>query len=224
MQLTLIRKQFRSGNIWSFWFAPDHPVSWQAGQFMRVSLPHANPDAKGALRWFTVAAAPHEQNLGITTRLTNSSFKQALGRLEVGGKLELAEAPAGDFLWRPSDRPHIFAAQGVVITPFYAIIKDRRHRGLPVQADLLYGYQPDTEPVFADELTAWSQADPTFSVTFLEGLVQAEDIVRRMPDYAERFVYASGPKALLGLCLAPHRLPLSQLKQDNFPGYASSEY
>jgi hypothetical protein len=37
-------------------------------------------------------------------------------------------------------------------------------------------------------------------------------------------VYVSGPTSLISLLAAPVNLPANQLKQDNFPNYAESDY
>lgn len=222
--LTLISKHHRGDTVWSFQFKPAAPLVWTAGQFIRVALPHAEPDAKGTTRWFTIAAAPHEHDITITTRITGSSFKQALSRLEPGQSLELIEAPAGDFIWRESTHPHIFAAQGIGITPFYAIIKDRRHHGLPVNATLVYGHQPDAALIFQPELDAWATEDPSLHIMYEAGTLSAERTAQLAGDLNGRYIYVSGPKSFVSLALPPYSLPLSHLKQDNFPGYAARNY
>jgi ferredoxin-NADP reductase len=224
MKLTLTAKHALEGNAWRFIFTPGEPLTWLAGQFIRVGLPHPRPDAKGTTRWFTIAAAPHEGLVSICTRLTGSTFKQALASLPLGGQLDMVEAPAGDFIWRPADRPHIFAAQGIGITPFYAIIKDRLYHGLPVAASLIYAHQTDTPVLFAREFDEWLQADPTLQLRIVTGTITPAAIIEYEPDYAGRHLYVSGPKSFISLCMPPHNLPINQLKQDNFPGYAVAGY
>jgi ferredoxin-NADP reductase len=224
MQLTLTHKTHLADNVWSFQFAPQHPVSWLAGQFVEITIPHEHPDTGGVSRRFTICAAPYEQAITITTRITKTTFKQALHALPVGGHVTLAQQPAGDFLWLGADRPHIFAAQGIGITPFYAIIKDRIHRGLPVQATLVYAHQPGMAAIFEGDFTAWAHLDPTLTVIADTGTLTAARLAELAPDYAQRIVYASGPKSFISLCMPPHNLPISHLKQDNFPGYAAANY
>lgn len=224
MHLNLRAKTFHAGNVWSFTFAPAEPVVWLAGQFIKVGLPHSSPDSEGQTRFFTITAAPHEKLIIITTRITHSSFKQALSALPIGGTLSLLDAPAGDFTWRSAARPHLFVAQGIGITPFYAIIKDRLHQGLPASAQLIYGNQPSSTHVFAAELAAWAAADPSFTIQHFPGTLTPPAVAELAPDYPERFLYVSGPKSFISLCTPPHKLPLSQLKQDNFPGYAAVNY
>ncbi|HET8670947.1 MAG TPA: YHS domain-containing protein [Candidatus Saccharimonadales bacterium] len=76
--LKLIEKEVLVDNVWAFRFEPTAPLEWIAGQFIRVELPHDNPDAEGTKRWLTVSSAPYEEIIQITTRVTGSTFKQAL--------------------------------------------------------------------------------------------------------------------------------------------------
>jgi ferredoxin-NADP reductase len=224
MKLVLDHKTHLADNAWQFRFKPEQPVNWTAGQFIRVGLKHAEPDAAGTTRWFTIAAAPYEGRVTISTRLTDSSFKQALNRVPAGGSIDLVEMPAGDFVWRPAPQPHVFAAQGIGITPFYAIMKDRSHHGQPIFATLIYGHQPGSAVLFEDEINTWASQDPTLQVKLVPETLKPAHIAELAPDFQHRLVYVSGPKSFVSLCMPPHNLPLAQLKQDNFPGYAATAY
>jgi ferredoxin-NADP reductase len=224
MILTLDAKASRGDNVWTFRLVPAQPISWIAGQFIKIGLPHSAPDAAGTSRQFTIAAAPYEQAISITTRITGTTFKQALAALSIGQPVNLLDTPAGDFIWREAATPHIFVAQGIGITPFYAIIKDRRHQDLPLQAHLMYASRPGSEILYKSELEAWASADPTLHVTFQTHPVTPDTLAEKFPDLAKRFVYVSGPKPLIALCMPPYNLPPSRLKQDNFPGYAAGDY
>ena len=68
MVLKLIEKEHLVDNVWAFRFKPSEPLVWTAGQYVRVELPHENPDGEGVKRWFTNSAAPYEGILQITTR------------------------------------------------------------------------------------------------------------------------------------------------------------
>ena len=42
--LTLTSKENLADNVWAFRFEADTPISWTPGQFIRIELPHDNPD------------------------------------------------------------------------------------------------------------------------------------------------------------------------------------
>jgi ferredoxin-NADP reductase len=222
--LALSAKKPLGSNAWAFTFLPEHPVPWRAGQFVKIDVPHPLPDAKGTSRRFTIAAAPHEKAFTIATRVTDSTFKQALAKLPIGGKITLLDTPAGDFIWQPASYPHVFVAQGIGITPFYAIIKDRHHHNLPTNAHLIYSNHPANPVLFQSELAAWTAADSSLRITYLSEPATPAALADLAPDLPKRLVYVSGPKPLIALAMPPYNLPLSQLKQDYFPGYPAATY
>lgn len=169
MELKLIDKEHLIDNVWAFRFRPDEPVTWTPGQFMRVELPHNSPDDEGTKRFFTVSSAPYEGFLQISTRVTDSTFKQALAALHVGSEeLQLIEKPDGDFVWEDTDRPLIFAAGGIGITPFHSILKQRVHDGKSLNVTLVYGGRGDNVP-FKEELSQWQEQDPRLKVEYVVG-------------------------------------------------------
>ncbi len=222
--LKLLRKHHITGNIWTFVFEPETPLSWTAGQFIRVGLPHSHPDLAGTSRRFTISSAPHEGAVHITTRLSASSFKQALAALPVGGELQLLDEPAGDFVWQDSARPLVFVAQGIGITPFFSLLKDRAHRGLPLGAELFYSSRHDTPAAFTAELQAWAAAPTGLTFTQQAEPFTAARLADLIPDLPTRLVYVSGPTSMIGLLVPPISLPARRLKQDTFSGYDSATY
>jgi ferredoxin-NADP reductase len=211
-------------NIWQFTFDPARILHWTPGQFIEVQLDHVPVDSKGVRRRFTIASAPYEERVSIVTRITDSSFKQALMDLQPGEPLTMSAEPAGDFIWQDSTFPHIYAAQGIGITPFYSIIRQRVHDGLPVNATLLYAHQPKAVPVFLDELQGLADKSIGLEIVEITGTLGIDDIIAHVPDFRSRLLYASGPKSLLRMSLKPYEVPLKQIKQDNFPGYSSAKY
>ena len=223
-KLTLISKIPQGDEVFSFEFEPNAPLTWQAGQFIKIDLPHPETDAAGTSRRFTIAGAPHEAVVRITTRITNSTFKQALAALPLNAKVTLLDLPAGDFIWRAAPRPHIFVAQGIGITPFYAILASRAHEHLSTPAHLIYANLHDATPLFKRELENWAGAGLNFEVTFINTPITAALLAEKFPDLASKYVYSCGPRPLIKLCLPPYNLPPTHLIQDNFPGYAASSY
>lgn len=226
MILTLIEKEHLIDNVWAFRFRPDGEFTWIPGQYIRVELPHNNPDGEGTKRWFTNSAAPFEGIMQITTRITGSTFKQALSLLEPGGILQLIENPEGDFVWQDSDLPIVFVAGGIGITPFRSILKQRAHDGLPLTVTLVWGSRTPDLP-FKDELAQWQAADAHLKVHYVVGPLTAEKLADEVPNINKSLVYVSGPEAMvetLSKDLVAHGLPESQLKQDEFPNYTEANY
>lgn len=226
MSLTLVEKLHEAANIWTFRFRSDEPLVWEAGQFVQVELPHEDPDDEGTARWFTNAAAPYEGVMQITTRVTRSTFKQALSRLEPGDAIELKEAPDGDFTWEETDVPIVFVAGGIGVTPFHSILKQRFHDGEPLAVTLIYGSGSD-DVAFGDELAEWEESDPSLTVHRVVGEPLTVDVLTRLvPALTDCLVYVSGPEPMveeLGEALRDAGLPDLQLKEDFFPGYTAED-
>lgn len=228
MILTLYEKEHLVDNVWAFRFRPSEPLTWTAGQYVRVELPHDNPDEEGARRWFTNSAAPYEGILQITTRVTDTTFKQALFQLEIGStNLRLIEAPEGDFVWQDANMPVVFVAGGIGVTPFRSIIKQRIHDGQALNLSLVYGSRSPEVP-FKDELSEWMSADPTLKVHYVSGSpLTAEALIAELSTLNSSLVYVSGPEPMVEALsddLKKHGLPEAQLKQDFFPNYDENNY
>ena len=228
MILTLQNKEHLADNIWAFRFTTSKPLKYTAGQFVRVELPHDTPDDEGIMRWFTNSAAPFQGILQITTRLTDSSFKQALGKLEIGSTdLGLIDLPEGDFTWDDSAKSKIFIAGGIGITPYYSILKQRAHDKQALDVMLLYNGRSDEVP-FRDEFKTWAQEDSHFIYKEMFGeKLSAYEIMRTIPKFYESLVYLSGPEPMvetIGSDLKNNGLSDKQLKQDYFPNYNEENY
>lgn len=153
MILTLQSKKEEVPGVISFIFRPERPISWAAGQFMQYILPHPNPDERGIKRYFTIATAPYEENLMVTTRIApekSSSFKKALLAMKTGQIIE-ATGPHGSFTLQDPSKQYVFVAGGIGITPFRAILLDLAHKKESINVTLLYANR-DENIVFKDEL------------------------------------------------------------------------
>ncbi|MDB5178588.1 MAG: flavodoxin reductase (ferredoxin-NADPH reductase) family 1 [Patescibacteria group bacterium] len=227
MKLKLINKENLTDNIWAFRFEPDEKQSWIPGQFIRVEIPHEQPDEEGAKRWFTVSSAPYEGLMQITTRVTGTTFKRALAAVPVGAEIDMLEAPDGDFVWPDSELPLIFIAGGIGATPFYSMLKQRFHDHQPLGVMLVYGGRTADLP-FRAEFDQWAAADPRFKIHYVIGEpLTPAGLTALEPKLNDSLVYLSGPEPMvesLGDQLKASGLPEAQLRQDFFPNYTEANY
>src|SRR5688572_7178717 len=134
MQLLLVDKKQVAPDTISFFFRPDMPLMWKPGQFLRYRLPQQNPDDRGENRFFSIASAPFEGHVQVTTKFApekSSTFKTELQKMEIGKSIE-ADGPKGSFSMDDPNRQYVFIAGGIGITPFRAILTDLHHNGQPV--------------------------------------------------------------------------------------------
>lgn len=225
--LTLESKENLVDNVWSFRFTTHTPTTWTPGQFIRVELPHDDPDDEGTKRWFTISSTPHDGYIQITTRITDTTFKQALAALPIGDTINLVEQPDGDFVWQESDKPLVFVAGGIGITPFYSILKARGHSGQSVLATLIYNGRTDELP-FKAEFDEASKRHPEFHVHYVIGEQLTVDKLKRIvPELAVSEVYVSGPEPMveaLGEQLRASGIEDRKLHEDFFPRYNKDTY
>jgi ferredoxin-NADP reductase len=227
LTLKLIRKENLTDNVWSFVFDAHPAQDWTPGQYIQVELPHDRPDNEGTKRYFTVSAAPYEGHIQITTRVSESTFKQALVNLRPGAELKLVMAPDGDFVWEDTDKPRVFVAAGIGITPYHSILLQRGHDHEPLDVTLVYANRSENSVPFKEDFDKLAAADHLFKVYYLTGLVTAGRLAELLPNLNESLVYVSGPEPLvemLGDTLKEAGLPEPQLKQDFFPNYPENNY
>ena len=225
-KLILVAKRFETADVMSFIFKSDAPLTWQAGQFLSYTVPHLDPDDRGITRYFTIASAPFEGHVMLTTRFASgrrsSSFKHALRRLPAGAAVEVGE-PDGDFVLGDPSGEHVLLAGGIGVTPFRAILLDLDHSELPINATLLYANRtPDF--VYRGEIDRLAGRHPGLVVRYLVSPTRITEASIRgvAPDMAKPIFNVSGPEpfveALEGM-LAGLGVPEANVRRDYFPGY-----
>lgn len=224
MKVELINKAAEVGDVVSYQLQPEQNVEWQAGQYGHYIMDIADPDKEGNDRYFTISSAPHEGYLQITTRVRQTSFKQALDSLPLGGTFEL-ESVDGDFVVEDAEAQYVFLAGGIGITPMRSILVDLDHAGKPLNVNLLYGNR-NQDIVFKDELSKLADRHAEFKLNLLVDPEQInEDTIKQyVPDLSTPIFYVSGPKPMveaLAGTLKNMGIAEERIKLDDFPGYES---
>ena len=225
MKLRLIQRRPETPDVETFIFEPDQLVQWQPGQYMHYVFPHDSEDDRGHERWFTIAAAPFENHLQITTRFTpdkGSSFKKALKALQVGQTIE-ADGPKGKFIITEPNKTHALVAGGIGITPYRSMLAQMDHDGQDLKIELLYANRDDNF-VFGAELERIEKAHHNFRIHKFVGErhIEAADLKPYVDD-PQAIIYLSGPEPMVEAfeeMLQNMGLPEERLKTDFFPGYS----
>lgn len=241
MKLQLIEKKQAAPNIISFYFRPDSPLIYKPGQFLRYRIPEAVPDARGENRFFSIASAPHEGPVQLTTRFApdkGSTFKKDLRGLEIGQSVE-ATGPSGSFSMDDPNRNYVFIAGGIGITPFRAILLDLDHQGKPLNVTLLYANRTRSA-VFKNEFEALAAKHPEFKIYYIisdEPVTETpvSENIKIMPGKIDNYLiksliinlqssifYISGPEPMVlsfEEMLKQMGVLKENTKRDYFPGY-----
>ena len=234
MLVTFDHSQEVGENIQTFFFKPDRPVHFTAGQFAEWKIEHPKADKRRDKRWFTISSSPTDELVSLTTKraeANGSSFKDALFRLQPGSQIHMSD-PMGDFvLPKLIQTPLIFVAGGIGITPFHSMLtwltatKETR----PIK--LLYGVRSEDEIIFQDTFDKANihptivVSEPTPAWGGERGRISAEMILGLMQPSDDSLVYVSGPEAMVETIekdLKKAGINKNQLVLDFFPNYEAT--
>lgn len=225
MKLKLVDTHQETEDVKSFIFEPETPIQWQAGQFLYYTLPHPEEDDRKDKRWFTNSAAPSENRVMITTRLTKdrgSSFKKALNDLKIGDEIE-ADPPEGDFTLDDTSKNYIFIAGGIGITPYRSILAEAKAHGQNLKVHLLYANRSSDIP-FRKELDEIASQNPSFKVDYIidPDKINEEKLKAAITQAEDPIIYVSGPEPMVEALnddLQELGVKEDHLKTDYFPNY-----
>lgn len=218
--LKLLRSYDEVGNIRTFVFETGG-VTWQAGQYRRYTLPELG-EGKAARHYFTIASAPSEGEIHISTRISDSAFKQTLNGLQPGDTIE-AGGVEGDFIWEGSE-PVVLVAGGIGVTPYRSILLERAAAGKQLNAHVLY-FGRDENFAFRGEFDTLVAAHPELNIDYIVGeSITADAIMAHAPEAAEQETYLSGPEPMVDAVGEALMARGVALRQDWFPGYTEATY
>ena len=220
-----------------FRFARPAGFDFTAGQAVKLTLlDPPETDARGDLRTFSIASAPHEDSLLFATRLRDTAFKRVLGALAAGTPVKL-RGPMGTFTL-PEDpaRPVVMLAGGIGITPFMSMLGHAERAQLAAPRTLLYSNRRPEDAPFIAELQALAARDPRLKLvaTMTEmdksaqpwsgerALLDAAFLERHLAHGAAPVYYIAGPPGLvsaMGKLLREAAVPEADIRTDEFFGY-----
>lgn len=221
--LKLINKKLEVGNVYSFLFDTGG-LNWVAGQSQGFILPELGEDENVNQHWFTVASAPLEKTIQVSTRISDSLYKKTLANLEVGGEVKVYGL-GGDFVWNEeNDKRKVFIAGGIGVTPFRSMIFDRDLRGENIPVDLVYFNRTEEIP-FQAEFSEIAKKHEEFKVIDVIGKsVSVEEILQVLPDIENKEIYISGPEPMVKAVAEQFKEKNLEVKEDRFPGYTKVNY
>lgn len=227
MKLNLIRRKIEAPGVESFVFNPEEPLVWKAGQFLHYVLHHEPTDDRGSDRWFTIASAPFEKEIMITTRIAKekgSSFKNALSALEINESIEISDID-GDFTIENPNQEYVFIAGGIGITPFHSILKEADHSYTKLNVTLIYANRDENIP-FKESFDNFTKNNPNLVIHYITSPKRIDEglIKELISDISKPLFYVSGPEPMvesMGDILKNMGVKKDHIKQDYFPGYTA---
>lgn len=161
----LAERQEVAERTMAFQFEKSPGWTFKAGQFIDLTL--LNPtetDAEGNTRGFSLASAPHEPTIMVTTRLRDTAFKRVLRNMPLGSDVKI-EGPFGNLtLHNNASRPAVFLSGGIGITPFRSIVVHAAKEKLPYRILLFYSNRRPEDAPFLEELQALEQQNTNYKL------------------------------------------------------------
>lgn len=235
VRLTLAARATKTPTVQELTFRVQDRLSFVPGQYLELEVPHAHPDARGTRREFSIASAPEDLPLlrvafkESSTSKPQSSYKKALALVGEGERLAITGV-WGDFVLPKRDAaPILMVAAGIGVTPFISQLRHLRATSEDRDIVLVYvasdaselAYRADLEtagiPVIV--FTRDEPADLPSTWLWARGVrLDADGLLRIVPDIAARHAYISGPAGLIA-DLAPALERARSITTDAFSGY-----
>ncbi|MFB6212856.1 MAG: FAD-dependent oxidoreductase [Candidatus Magasanikbacteria bacterium] len=223
--LILKQKVKEAPKTWSFIWSPVNQFEWEPGQFLVYHMDLKNSDGRGTERYFTIASAPSEGDVMLTTRFFDdgSSFKDQLFSMEEGQKIK-ASGPSGEFVLDDYSRSYVFIAGGVGITPYRSILVDLFESGRDVNIELFYG-NGSQDFVYKNTLDNLEKRIKGLEINYITSPNKInEDHIREAEQKMdEPLFFVSGPASMvdsLGETIIDLGIEKNRIRHDHFPGYS----
>jgi ferredoxin-NADP reductase len=230
------RNEVASGTM-AFHFEKPEGFAFQPGQCGDFTL--LNPpqtDAEGNTRSFSLACAPYEDDLIITTRMRDTAFKRSLKSIDLGTELNL-EAPWGELTLHTDPQiPAVFLTGGIGVTPVRSIVLQATLDKLAHPLFLFYSNRTPNDAAFLDQLTAAQEENPNFTLiaTMTEvensrtqwsgetGYITEVMLKKHLPDLSRPIYYLTGPPEMVAAM--QKLLKNAGVKEDNIRAEEFSGY
>lgn len=148
------RREIAKGTLWVRFEFPEK-ISFKPGQIFFVRLPLLLfDDKRGPTRHFSIINSPEENKaIEMTTRLRGSGFKKTLLKLDLGTEVEIDNIEGSFVLPSDPDKPLVFIAGGIGITPFMSMLRSINDEKLfNYRVTLVYSNRDRGITPFLDEL------------------------------------------------------------------------
>jgi ferredoxin-NADP reductase len=232
----LVREEVAERTM-SFHFDKPAGFQFKPGQYLDCTLiDPRETDAVGNIRSLSLASAPAEKDLMVTTRMRDTAFKRVLRTMPLGGELQV-DGPLGSFtLHSSASRPAVFLAGGIGITPFRSMIVNSARMGLANRVVLFYANRRPEDSAFLQELqqigsknkncqiigVMTKMAKSTRSWDGETGYIDKTMLARFVPDVTAPIFYIAEPPTMVAAMketLTASGVNEDDIRSEDFAGY-----
>jgi ferredoxin-NADP reductase len=236
-QLRLTKRHDVAEGTTAFYFGKPAGFHFKPGQFADFTL--LNPpetDAEGNIRSFSIASAPHEEELMFATRMRDTAFKRVLKTMPLRTEITM-DGPMGSFtLHSDSSRSGVLIAGGIGITPFRSTILHASRSRLPHRLLLFYSSRRPEDAAFLRELEDLAKENARFTFvgimtdmakskqkwTGKTGLLDKRMLSESLADLQRPVYYVAGPPEMVSAIakvLADLGISDDDIRSEEFAGY-----
>ena len=181
----------------------------------------------------SIASSPSRDYLEWATRRSDSDFKKTFLSLQKGDFINVI-GPKGDFLL-DAERPAVFIAGGIGITPFKSMIDYSADEGLNTSMTLLYGNRSEDDIPYKQHFDTLAQEKSNLKITYVISkpasapawdyrVGHIDEALLRDVDSAEpdAIYYVAGPPSMVSSMsetLSAIGIPIERTHQEQFRGY-----
>ncbi len=175
-RVSLLEKNEVAAGTIAFYFEKPAEFTFKPGQYISLILNKPVDSQTPSLEHdFSLASAPYENQLMITTRMRDSEYKNFLKSLSLGTAVEV-KGPLGAFaLSSDQSKPAVLLAGGIGITPFRSIVIQAVNDNDPRQIYLFYSNRLPEDAAFLEELA--QVKNPNFH--FVPTMTQADKLTEK---------------------------------------------
>jgi ferredoxin-NADP reductase len=221
MILRFERREELAPTIWHYYFRPERPLDFVAGQYAEFHLLADFDDPRGRSRTFTLTSLPEDELVSFVVKCTEplSPYKQHLVALQPGDAVRIGDAMGDLILPKLPTQPLVFVAGGIGMASFASMLTLLSRRQEQREIYLFYALKSRRERLYR-ELTA-SYPLALEQLIYAPNRLAAQEIVSTTPPSA--LIYLSGSQRFvegLRVDLAALGVPHEQIVFDYFDGYA----
>jgi ferredoxin-NADP reductase len=232
----LAREDVAQGTM-AFYLARPAGFEFKAGQSIDLTLiDPPETDEEGNTRTFSIASPPFEPELMIATRMRDTAFKRVLTHAAAEMRLTI-DGPSGSFtLHKNAQKPAVFLAGGIGITPFLSMTLQAHHDRAEHDIHLFYANRRPEDAAFLDVLQETAavhkklhlvptMSDMEHSARAWDGergTITAETLTRHLRELNGPVYYLAGPPgmvAALRQVLAAAGVDEDDIRSEEFAGY-----
>ena len=186
-------------------------------------------------RPMSLATSPTRPHLEYGVRVSDSPYKRAFAALRPGDSVTI-RGPFGDFVM-DEDRPAIFIAGGIGITPLKGMAEYAADKRLQIPIKLLYSSRNEDEIIYRAELEQLEQTNSKFQVIHtltgdkvtndwagLRGRIDRDSLRKAAEELGRPIYYFCGKPSMVSTVyntLLQMGVPEEDMKAEVFRGYSS---